>query len=137
MNKLNRRCRVKLISYCLFIYLFINQTLFSATYTMTSGQLYIVYDCSNLNKISLFGLIKRTDIAIAVAKIYPCNQIDRSDLSELNTFIYIQFSLPTHHNMTSTFFKSFNRYNYSGRNFPTDWKVHHKYYIFKPYLKYY
>ena len=35
------------------IYLFINQTLLSATYTMTSGQLYIVYNCSNLNKISL------------------------------------------------------------------------------------
>ena len=34
----------------LFIYLFINQTLLSATYTMTSGQLNIVYNCSNLNK---------------------------------------------------------------------------------------
>ena len=37
----------------LFIYLFINQTLLSAIYTMTSGQLYIVHNCSNLNKISL------------------------------------------------------------------------------------
>ena len=41
------------IIYLFIIYLFINQTLFSATYTMTSGQLYIVYNCSNLNKISL------------------------------------------------------------------------------------
>ena len=39
--------------YYLFIYLFINQSLLSATYTMTSGQLYIVYSCSNLNEISL------------------------------------------------------------------------------------
>ena len=39
----------------LFIYLFIYQTRSSATYTMTSGQIYIVHDCSkfkqNLNKI--------------------------------------------------------------------------------------
>ena len=34
-------------------YFFINQTLLSATYTMTSGQLCIVHNCSNLNKISL------------------------------------------------------------------------------------
>ena len=32
--------------FILFIYLFINQTLLSATYTMTSGQLYIVYNCT-------------------------------------------------------------------------------------------
>ena len=37
----------------LFIYLFINQTLLSATYTMTSSQLYTVHNCSNSNKISL------------------------------------------------------------------------------------
>ena len=37
----------------IIIIIIINQTLFSATYTMTSGQLYIVYNCSNLNKISL------------------------------------------------------------------------------------
>ena len=43
----------RLIIIYLFIYLFINQTLFSAPYTMTSGQLYIIYNCSNLNKISL------------------------------------------------------------------------------------
>ena len=41
-----------LLIYYLFIYLFINQTLLSATYTKTSGQLYIVRNCSNLNKIS-------------------------------------------------------------------------------------
>ena len=37
----------------LIYYLFINQTLLSATYTMTSGSLNIVHNCSNLNKISL------------------------------------------------------------------------------------
>ena len=30
------------------IYLFINQTLLSATYTMTSGQLYIVHNCPKI-----------------------------------------------------------------------------------------
>ena len=39
--------------YLFILYLFINQTLLSATYTMTSGQLYIVHNCSNFNKISL------------------------------------------------------------------------------------
>ena len=43
---------VDLPIYYLFIYLSINQTLLSATYKMTSGQLYIVQNCSNLNKIS-------------------------------------------------------------------------------------
>ena len=39
------------------IYLFINQTLLSATYTMTCGQPYIVHNCSNINKISLLLLL--------------------------------------------------------------------------------
>ena len=43
----------RIITDLFIIYLFINQTLLSATYTMTSGQLYIVHNCSNLNKISL------------------------------------------------------------------------------------
>ena len=45
--------RTKLDSDRLFTYLFINQALLSATYTMTSSPLYIVNNCSNLNQISL------------------------------------------------------------------------------------
>ena len=40
----------------LFIYLFINQTFLSATYTMTSGQLYIVRNCSNFSRVKPIGI---------------------------------------------------------------------------------